>query len=70
MKYTYDDLLIIFYVFSHTEDLEEMDKIISYMLDNIDRIDKRKRMLSKGVTQTLKNDLQKLYEEALYYVYI
>lgn len=65
IKYTYDDLLVIFYVFSHAEVSEEMDKIIAYMTANIDRIDKRKRMLSKGITQTLKNDLQKLYEEAL-----
>lgn len=66
-KYSYKDIVILLYVFFNTleDDMDKMDTIISYMINNIDRIDKRKLMISKGITRSLENDLQKLYEEAL-----
>ena len=64
-KYTYKDIVILLYVFYNTEDISKLDSIITYISNNIEVIDERKFVVSKGVSKSLKNDLKKLYEEAM-----
>lgn len=63
LKYTYFDIIIIFYVFTKEIDLDKMDYYIKEMKKRENRIDKRKIGISKKITKHLISDLDQIFTE-------
>lgn len=64
-KYTYAELVCLFYLFSQTEDVAEIEKLFPLMMEKVNALDGRKLSMSKGISKTLEKDLGEIYREVL-----
>ena len=62
-KYSYAEILVVLYVFSRMNEIEEIDKYISYMISKLEGINKTRLQPGRKIGKLLIDDLDKLFEE-------
>lgn len=62
-KYTYKELLVMIYVFSKVDDLNDLDMYIRGIESRLHKINSTKLMPAREITKTLTNDLDRIFEE-------
>lgn len=64
-KYTYAELVCLFYLFSQTENAAEIEKLFPLMMTKVEELDARKLSMSRGISKILEKDLGEIYREVL-----